>query len=73
MFLSMSMPGKHLEYFKTAFLMRNCLKCYSFTPSQIETYQSFQIAVLNPSRPIHTSLWSLKRFYEGLKGLHKTF
>ena len=21
----------------------------------------------------HTSLWSLKRFYEGLKGLHKTF
>ena len=22
---------------------------------------------------IHTSLWCLKRFYEGLKGLHKTF
>ena len=21
----------------------------------------------------HTSLWCLKRFYEGLKGLHKTF
>ena len=21
----------------------------------------------------HTSLWSLKRFYEDLKGLHKTF
>ena len=21
----------------------------------------------------HTSLWYLKRFYEGLKGLHKTF
>ena len=21
----------------------------------------------------HTSLWSLKRFYEGFKGLHKTF
>ena len=21
----------------------------------------------------HTSLWFLKRFYEGLKGLHKTF
>ena len=22
---------------------------------------------------LHTSLWCLKRFYEGLKGLHKTF
>ena len=21
----------------------------------------------------HTSLWCIKRFYEGLKGLHKTF
>ena len=21
----------------------------------------------------HTSLWCLKKFYEGLKGLHKTF
>ena len=50
------MPGKHLEYFKTAFLIRNSLTCYSFTPSQIETDQLFQIAVINPSRPIHTSL-----------------
>ena len=73
MFLSISMPGKHLEYFKTAFLIRNSLTCYSFTPSQIETDQLFQIAVINPSRPIHTSLWSLKRLYEDLKGLHKTF
>ena len=56
MFLSISMPGKHLEYFKTAFLIRNSLTCYSFTPSQIETDQLFQIAVINPSRPIHTSL-----------------
>ena len=45
------------------------------------TYGAF-----NPSRPnseqkeniklnfyFHTSLWCLKRFYEGLKGLHKTF
>ena len=42
--------------------------------------------IINPSRPepglrkkinlsfyFHTSLWCLKRFYEGLKGLHKTF
>ena len=41
---------------------------------------------LNPCRPdiergekinlnfyFHASLWCLKRFYEGLKGLHKTF
>ena len=41
---------------------------------------------INPSRPdlgqreknnlnfyFHPSLWCLKRFYEGLKGLHKTF
>ena len=41
---------------------------------------------LNPPRPnpegrekiklsfyFHTSLWCLKSFYEGLKGLHKTF
>ena len=42
--------------------------------------------IINPSRPdpgrrekinlnyyFHTSLWCFKRFYEGLKGLHKTF
>ena len=42
--------------------------------------------IFNPSRPdlgrrekinlnfyFHFSLWCLKRFYEGLKGLHKTF
>ena len=41
---------------------------------------------INPSRPnpgrrektklnfyFHTSLWCFKRFYEGLKGFHKTF
>ena len=44
------------------------------------------LIILNPSRPssgrtektklnfyFHTSLWCLKRFYEGLKGLHRTF
>ena len=41
-------------------------------------------SVINPSRPdpgwrekinlnFHTSLWCLERFYEGLKGLYKTF
>ena len=28
---------------------------------------------LNLNFYFHTSLWCLKRFYEGLKGLHKTF
>ena len=28
---------------------------------------------INLSFYFHTSLWCLKRFYEGLKGLHKTF
>ena len=44
------------------------------------------VETLNPSRPsagrkekiklnfyFHTSLWFLKKFYEGLKGLHETF
>ena len=48
--------------------------------------KSIQGGSVNPSRPnpgqrekiklnfyFHTSLWSRKRFYEGLKGLHKTF
>ena len=47
---------------------------------------SFQLFISNPSCPnpgrrekiklnfyFHTSLRCLKRFYEGLKGLHKTF
>ena len=47
-------------------------------------YYMKYIKSLNPSRPIpdeekkinlnfyfHTSLWCLKRFYEGLKGFHK--
>ena len=47
---------------------------------------SFQLFIFNPSCPnpgrrekiklnfyFHTSLRCLKRFYEGLKGLHKTF
>ena len=42
--------------------------------------------IINPSHPnprrrekinlnfyFHTSLWSLRRFYEGVKGFHKTF
>ena len=50
-----------------------------------EFFQENKIEV-NPSRPnsgrrekinlnfhFHTSLWDLKRFYEGLKCLHKTF
>ena len=28
---------------------------------------------INLNLYFHTSLWCLKRFYEGLKGLHKTF
>ena len=45
-----------------------------------------QSSRINPYRPnpgrwekiglnfyFHTSLWSLKMFYEGLKGLHETF
>ena len=47
---------------------------------------SYQRRIFNPSRPnpgqkekinlsfyFHTSLWCLKRFYKGHKGLHKTF
>ena len=47
---------------------------------------NFLFCILNPSRPnpgrrekiklnfyFHTSLWCLKRFYEGLYDLHKTF
>ena len=30
--------------------------------------------LINPFRPdFHTCFWYLKRFYDGLKGLHKTF
>ena len=49
-------------------------------------FSSYFLIYVNPLRPnpgqrekielifyFHTSLWCLKRFYEGLKGLHKTF
>ena len=54
-----------------------------------QAYEGVKMLALrkvNPCRPnpgrrekinlnfyFHTSLWCLKRFYEGLKGLHKTF
>ena len=50
------------------------------------THQIFSVLKIIPFRPIptrrgksklnfyfHTSLWCLKRFYESLNGLHKTF
>ena len=52
-----------------------------FTWSILEYFISFNPFCPDPRRRakinlnfyFHTSLWCLKRFYEGLKGLHKTF
>ena len=59
--------------------------CFLFVKYTITCYL-YYLRNFNPSRPnprrrekvklnfyFHTSLWCLKRFYEGLKGLHKTF
>ena len=54
--------------------------------SQNHSQCDSQMVFVNPERPnpgqrkkiklnfyFHTSSWCLKRYYEGLKGLHKTF
>ena len=41
-----------------------------FNPSRQDTRRSEKIYL---NFYFYTSLWGLKRFYEGLKGLHKTF
>ena len=40
------------------------------TPCILENRSKIKI---NLNFDFHTSLWCFKRFYEGLKGLHKTF
>ena len=52
-----------------------------FNDRKIFLGNAFNISCPNPGRRekiklnfyFHTSFWCLKRFYEGLKGLHKTF
>ena len=64
------------------FLLKDCNK----NTKRKSFSHSLSIYIVNPSRPdhgrtetiklnfyFHTSLWSLKRFYAGLKGLRKTF
>ena len=54
------------------------------TIKKCEICSKLSVNIFNPSRPgqrekiklnfyFQTALWCLKRFYEGLKGLHKTF
>ena len=41
-------------------------------PSPCISDSSIEVKI-NLNFYFHTSLWSLKRFYEGLKGFHKSF
>ena len=51
--------------------MEKCRKIFSkFNPSRPNHRRREKI---NLDFYFHASLWPLKRFYEGLKGLHKTF
>ena len=42
------------------------------TPSPCISDSSIKVKI-NLNFYFHTSLWCLKRFYEGLKGFHKSF
>ena len=69
----------------SVFIQYMVLQEYLYANSKFQKYISSKM-ILNPSRPnpgrrekinlnfyFHTSLWCLKRFYQSLKGLHKTF
>ena len=49
-----------------AFCSKRTLSLSCISESHIEIKNNFYSY-------FHTSLWYLKKFYEGLKGLHKTF
>ena len=51
-------------------LMRFCTVCTIFNAYRTNPEQKEKN---NLNFYFHTSLWCFKRFYEGLKGLHKTF
>ena len=66
-----------------------CYRCLLLLSTSLHSWNNFHFVssfTFNPSRPdpgqreklnlnfyFHTSLWCLKRLYEGLKDLHKTF
>ena len=75
-------PGNFAKFLRTTFLQNTSrrLLLYSFrkmffilTLSAPCISESCTKTKINLHFYFHTSLWYLKRFYEGLKGLHKTF
>ena len=60
--------GIRLSYRSNRYLLKSCFQ--SINPLRPNPRRRKKIKL---NFYFHTSLWCLKRFYEGLKGLHKTF
>ena len=70
LFSCVSMVDFEQGYISWVYTKNTKEKFIYFNPSRLDPGQKEKN---NLNFYFHTSLWCLKRIYEGLKGLHKTF